>query len=276
MTGIQSILEQVRLLLVQHAPAEALQKAVPFAIVCVVAGVGLSVFGAKMSRFGITGAFAILGGLCGAFVGRETGFPAVVCGLIGSAMSGVIGYQTFRVWVAVGAAVVLSLVSLGAFGYQRVLPHMAEFQSTFGPPPAAVADAGDSFTLPSPEAQQAYRERSPQQWADELWTFVSKKDARIEHSGKGLAVAALIAGLFVGVLAVRPTLILSTSLVGTGLVTAGMATFLTHFSPQSYEALQHHPGPVGIGLGAFLVTSLVLQTLLTRNAPKPESESKSK
>jgi len=270
---INTIVEQIRTLFVQHAPAEMLQQALPFGIVCLLAGVGLCVLGAKLSRFGMTCGFAVLGGYVGVFVARETGFPQPVCGLIGAAMVALIGYQTFKLWVGVAAALVLSSVALGVFSYQRVVPHVNEFEQGTQ---MAVAESSGAFSLPTPEQQQAYRERGPKEWVTELWAFVRAKDMDVERSGRALAVTALVTGLCLGVLAMRWALILSTSLVGTLLVTTSIATLVTHASPRSYETLQHNPGLVGIGVGAFLLSSLILQTLLTRKAPANKSESTAK
>ena len=54
----------------------------------------------------------------------------LICGLVGALMIGIIGYQTFRLWVGLGAAMVLSTVALSLFGYQKIVPHMAEFDQT--------------------------------------------------------------------------------------------------------------------------------------------------
>ena len=274
MTELQSFLERARQLAVQHAPSDVLQDAVPFALACLVAGIGLSVLGAKLSRFGLTAALAMGGGVVGFYVAEETGYPSPVCGLVGSLMAGVVAFMTFRLWVGVVAAVVFSSAAMGAFGYQRVRPHLAEFNATRAVVPVA-AVAGGSFALPSPEAQKAYSERTAQAWARDLWTFVAQRDAKFESNGRVLGLVAALAGLFFGVVAVRTALILSTALAGTGLVGAGTATFLAHSVPQSYQALQGNPALLGMAAGAFFVGSLVVQTLLTRKAPAAEKKTKS-
>jgi hypothetical protein len=267
------ILEQARLFVVQHAPANVLEGALPIGIVCLVCGIGLSVLGAKLGRFGITSAFALLGGLLGSYFARETGFPTLVCGLVGAMMVALIGYQTFRFWVGLLVAAVLSSVVLGVFGYQRVAPYWTEFEQV-NPAPAIAASG--SFAVPSLEGQQAYRERSLQQWAGEFWAYATERDGGLERSGKTLALGAMVTGLFLGVLAVRWALILATALVGTALVTTAITTLLTHSVPGSYEAFQRNPALFGVGVGAFLVSSLILQTMLTRTAPRDKTKSPAK
>lgn len=266
---IASILERAQVFLEQHAPADVLQQTVPFAIVCMVAGIGLSVLGAKLARFGTTCGFVLLGAGAGIWLGRETGYSTPVCGVIGALMIGVIGHQTFRLWVGVVAAIVLSSAVMGVFGYQRLVPYVAEFDRL---PAIVAADSAGSFDVPSPEQQQAYRDVSFGQWARELWDYVGQKDLQLERNGKALGALAVITGLCLGVVAIRWALILSTAIVGTSLVTMSIAMLTTRLAPESYRAFQDRPGIVGIGVGAFLVASLVLQTMLTRQAPAAKSE----
>lgn len=270
---IAAILEQARLFVLQHAPGDLLREAVPFGIVCLVAGIGLSVLGAKLGRFGITCAFAVLGAVIGTFFARETGFSTPACGLVGALMVGVIGYHTFRLWVGLLVAVVLSSAVLGVFGYQRVIPHVAEFQQVSVTP---TAESSGTFVLPSPEKQEAYLKRTPRQWAEDFWAFVAEKDGQIGQRTRSLALGAMITGLCLGVLAVRWALIISTALVGTALVSTGIAAVLTQSVPDSCAAFEQHPNVVGIGMGAFLVSSLIVQTMLTRKAPSGKSEAKAK
>lgn len=270
---IIAILDQARVFVQQHAPSELLTEAVPFGIVCLVAGIGLSVLGAKLGRFSMTCGFVLVGGYVGSLFARETGFAAPICGLLGALMVGIIGYHTFRLWVGLLVAGVLSTVVLGVFGYQRVLPHVSEFERTG---PAGVLVAPDTFSIPTPQQQQAYLARAPREWATGLWSFVTARDDHVERNGRALAIAAMVSGLCLGVLAVRWALILSTALVGTAMVTTSLATLLTHSVPGSYQAFRQHPSMVGIGMGAFLVSSLILQTLLTRKGPSGNTTAKAK
>src|SRR3990172_2006796 len=128
MNEVETILEQARLFVVQHAPTDALRGAVPAALIFLAAGIGLSVLGAKLARFGVTTAFVVLGGVAGAKFGQEMDFHPLICVLAGGLLIGVIAYQTFRLWVGLGAAVVFSSLVLGTFGYQRVVPYVAEFE----------------------------------------------------------------------------------------------------------------------------------------------------
>jgi len=273
MNEVETILEQARLFVQQHAPTDALRGAIPAALIFLVAGIGLSVLGAKLARFGITSAFVVLGGVYGARFGQELGFHPLMCGLVGAFLIGIIAYQTFRLWVGLGAAVVFSSLVLGTFGYQQVVPYVTEFEQRAQQP---AIQSPITFAVPTPIEQQTYRDRTPRQWAEEFWAFVSQRDINVAHNSKALATVALLTGLCMGILAVRWALILATSLVGTVLVTTAAATLLTHSVPESYQAFQNNPSLVGVGVGGFLVTSLILQTMLSRKSPSAKGESAAK
>jgi hypothetical protein len=271
MNDLTPIFEQARLFVDQHLPANVQAGAIAIPIFFLAAGIGLSVLGAKLSRFGFASAFIALGALGGYYFSRVSGIPAPICALVGAGMIGAIGHLTFRLWVGVAVAAVASSLVLAAFGYQRVVPHVAEFEQqnqmlTWSPVTGAAA-----FDLPTPQEQQAYRERTPQMWAEEFWAYVTAEDVNVQRHGKSLAMAALVTGLFLGVVAMRWALILATSLVGTAMVTTGAVTLFARFAPGSYQSFLNHPGVVGMGVGALLVTSLALQTMLTRKPPPDEA-----
>ncbi len=271
MNEVASVLEQLRVFFVQHAPSSMPTGAVSVAVVCLVGGVLLSVLGAKFARFGLTTAFVLLGGLLGAGFADGLGFSRAACMPIGALLLGVIGFQTFRLWVGVASAAVLSSIVLGTFGSQRVAPHVAEFQQLS---PWVIADSSaqsipgtvEDYVIPTRDQQTTYVQRSPGQWASEFWTYLSERDASTARVGQAITALTMLGGLCLGLLAVRLALVVSTSLIGTGLVTTGMATLLTHSVPESYQAFQNSPTLIGVGIGAFLVTSLALQTMLMRKA----------
>jgi hypothetical protein len=233
-------------------------------------GAALCVLGAKLARWGITCGFVAIGGIIGAQFAGIAGFPAVPCVAIGAAAVGVIAFMTYRLWVGVAAAVVLFGIAMGAFGYDRIVPHVQNFE------PAAAWSAGQEatgdFTLLTPEQQDAYANRTPGQWFRGLWSFVRERDADAPRLFKAAGLAAVIMGLLIGVLAVRVTLILSTSIIGTFLVVSGLAALGQQFMPGVYQGSFNHPAVVGLMVGAFAISSIIVQTMLTRKAPSPPAE----
>ena len=274
MSELSTIIEQAQAFAAQHAPAEVLQEAVPLAVLLLIGGVGVSVLGAKLSRVAATFTFGVAGGTAGVVFARQSGYPLPVCIGAGVLLFGVIGYQTLRFWVGVLTAGVLSVVALGTFGYKNVVPHMAEFQQSVQ---VAPTDGDFIFSVPSPEQQEAYRDRSPGQWAKEFWAFVTERDASLAQGARSIGIIAALTGLCLGVVAMRWALILSTAMVGTGLVTTGVGTLISHYWPeQGYQAFAERPAVFGAIIGGFLVSSLIVQTALTKPAPQGKGESRKK
>lgn len=269
MTDFGITLDQIRQLLAQHIDPSTVSKAVPIAGGLLLIGLLISVFGAKFARLGITSVFVLAGIMAGRDFGIDCGFQPLLCGLIGAVALGVISFLTFRLWVGLVTGLVCASVALGAFSYQRVLPHAREFNPT----PMAQRDASASsasFSLPSPDAQNEYLGRSPSQYFGELRDFVSQRDNRAERDGRVIGVIALLGGTLLGVLAVRFTSILATSVLGTFLVASATISLLANWMPTTYQSVGQHPTMAGVGLGACLVTSLIIQYLLTRKAAQPK------
>ena len=268
MNDLAPIVHQARVFIEQSVPAGVLERTAALAILILLGGIRLSVFGAKMAKPALTGALALLGAAAGVAFTRLAGLgemPGPIIGAImGAAMFWTVAALTFRIWVGVVTAIVFSSIALGTFGYERIVPHVAEFDGMVIS--SAVAET-DGLALPARERQQPFRGRPPRQWAAEFWAFATGKDATLQANSQLVGYGALAAGLFLGVVAVRWMLILSTSILGTALVASSVATLLGSWVPGAYQTILGHPGVVGMGMGAFLVTSLVLQTLLTRKAP---------
>lgn len=274
MDQVASILEQLRLFTVQHAPDQVPTGAVPVALLLLGVGVVLSVVGAKFARFGLTTAFVVLGGLLGDRFAVNFEFSRAVCIPVGAALIGLIGFQTFRLWVGVAVAALLSAVVLSGFSVRGMLPHLSEYVDTAAPVFGEVVPAAEQeFMIPSPEEQAAYMNRDPGVWFSDFWKFLTERDANIARNTQALAILTALGGLCLGLVAVRPSLIAATSLAGTGMVVAGIGTMMASSVPSAYASVQSNPRIIGLGILAFLATSLVLQTLLMRKStvggPKP-------
>lgn len=274
MEQLASVLEQLRLFTIQHAPDAVPTGAVPVALVLLGVGVTLSVVGAKFARFGLTAAFVVLGGVLGDRFGVNFEYPRVVCVAVGAALVGLIGFQTFRVWVGVAVAALISAVVLSGFSVRGMLPHLSEYADTTTP---IFSDSNtpsiEAFTIPSPEEQAAYIKRDPGVWFSDFWKFLTERDPNIARNTQALAILTALGGMCLGLVAVRPSLIAATSLVGTGMVVAGIGTMMASSVPSAYASVQSNSRVIGLAILAFLTTSLVLQTLLMRKStvggPKP-------
>lgn len=270
MAELETVFQQVRTFVVDHTPEAVMDQTVGIAIAILGGGILVSVFGAKLARFGMAGVWGVVGGFGGAFFASRVGYPAILCVSAGILALATVGYQTYKFWVGALTGVVLCTAVLGVFGYNKVLPHLPEFeQPQLAAVDSSVVDGSDetvAFSIPTPEAQQAYAAPEPTQWASDFWGFVSAREPGVERNAWALGILALVSGLCAGVLATRTAAIVATSMVGTGMVTSSAGALFTRFAPDaSYQALHGHPGLMGMVAGAFLVSSLIVQTMITRN-----------
>jgi len=181
--------------------------------------------------------------------------------------------DVFPVGAAEGVAVaaVISSVVLGTFGYQTMLPHMSEFREA----QLAMVEDTTGFTIPTSEekAEEIDFASTVKKKGQQFWDFVVGRESGIEHRIQAIGIGSIIAGLFLGVLAVRWAMVLATSLIGTVLVTSGVATLLSSLFPGSYQSFLSHPQVAALAVGVFLTTSLALQTSLTRKSSSGEEGS---
>lgn len=267
MDQVASILDQLRLFTIQHAPDKMPTGAVPVALILLTLGIGLSVLGAKFARFALTTSFVIAGGVLGDRFAFAFDFHRAICVPIGAVLVGLIGFQTFRLWVGVAIAMLVSAFVVSGFSAKTVLPHLAEYTDTTLPAFGEGAPAGETeFAIPSPEEQAKYVNRDPSIWFSNFWKFLTERDPNIAQNTQALAILTALGGLCLGLMAVRPSLIISTSLFGTALVVSGVATLLANSVPSAYSSIESNPRIIGLGVAAFLATSLLLQTMLMRKS----------
>jgi hypothetical protein len=271
MTELSPLIEQIREFALTNAPPAVLERTVAISIAFLVLGIGLSVLGAKLAKPAMATALGLLGAAGGAFYAQHAGFNQIIGALAGAAMFSLVAHLTFRIWVGVATAAVLSSLALGTFGFQHVAPHLAEFDGmvTWSP-----TEGSQTFAVPTPDEQTAYREHNLNEWAGEFWSFATARDGALPINTQLVGFGAAAAGLFLGVVLVRWMLILATSVAGTMLVTTAAATVLSRFLAESYQPLLNHSGVMGMVVGAFFVSSLIIQTLLTRKARESGQEAK--
>lgn len=274
MDQVASILEQLRLFTIQHAPGGVPTAAIPVALILLVGGVALSVLGAKFARFGLTSAFVVAGGVLGDGFAQSFQFNRILCVAGGALLIGIIGFQTFRLWVGVAIAMLLSAMVVSGFSAKGVLPHLSEYADTSSPIFGEATPSGEpGFSIPTRDQQTEYVNPDPRTWFANFWKFLTERDPNMARNTQALAILTALGGLCVGLMAVRPSLILSTSLIGTTMVIAGMGTLMASSVPSAYASVQSNPRLIGLGVAAFLATSLLLQTMLMRKStvggPKP-------
>lgn len=271
MSKLQPFLDQANAYLTSFSAGGLDYRMLLSALLALVGGVLLCVMGAKLARVGVTVALALGGLAFGAEYGARLGMPAPLGAALAGGMLATIGFLTFRLWAGVLTGLVACTLALSVFGYRNVAPHAADFQP-LGMSVAAQDTLAVSASHGSSSATGEFLPTPPREWLRQFWDFVRSRNATITSDAEPIVAAALLIGLFLGVLAVRGMLILSTSLVGTSLVFGGAVTLLSQIAPSSLAALEGSPGAMGMAAGGFLVSSLILQALLTRKNREPDSE----
>ncbi|MFQ5461001.1 MAG: hypothetical protein ACE5E5_00065 [Phycisphaerae bacterium] len=269
MPDFSARLEQVHQFFVQHLPPEALANMVPVAVLVLIAGITISVLGAKLARVALMLGFAAVGIIGGKHFAEISGYSLPLCVIAGCGMVAAIGHLTFRLWVGAAVGAVLTVLALGVFSYDKLIPQINEYEQARL---VAVQGDGDGFVIPTAQQKASYIAQKPAELVREFWTFATGKDPSIENRALSVGLAAMVIGLFLGVVAVRWALVLATSLAGTILVASGVCALLAEFLPSSYRALVGSSLAGGITLGGFFLTSVLLQGLLTR---KPLADSRS-
>lgn len=275
MEQVATILEQLRQFSVQHAPGGVPTGAIPVALFFLIIGVALSVVGARFARFGMTSVFVLLGGVLGQRFAESFDYSQPICIPVGSLLFGIIGFQTFKVWVGAAIAFLLSMLVVSGFGAKNIVPHFVDYSETsplnIGQPELP----GDTqFTIPTRDEQSAYVNGDPRTWLTGFWKFLTERDPGLARNTQALGILTALCGLCVGLMAVRPSLIVSTSLIGTAMVATGVMTLLSSSVTSTYESIQANPRLIGLGVAAFLATSLVLQTMLMRKTTLGDSAPK--
>ncbi len=272
MSDLQTILEQLQLYGQQFLPAGMTSNVGIAAVVVFTAGCVTCVLGAKLAKVGITGAFVVIGTILGVYFAKLTGFATAPCLLVGAATMGVIGALSQRIWVGALFALVLSGIVMSAFGMQRIVPHVQQYDPVTIIAQNASEGVIQASVAEDPEAIQAGLRESADYWLRDFWSFVIQKDASVSNHVSALLLATAVIGAFIGVIAVRFALIASTSMVGTVMILGSLATFLQHANPDYYIAGYNHPGLIGTAFGVLVAASMIVQTILTRESSSSSAE----
>lgn len=264
MDAVSQFLDRAQLLVQNHVPQEV---SVPVmtatAIGLIVIGLGSAVLGAKLARGVLITSFVVMGLMAGVAVGHRVDAPEIVAGLVGAGIGGAMGYFLHRLWVGIAAGVLMSMLVTGTYGAYHLVPHLDAYEQSHGAIPA-VTDG--HFTTPDPQTQEARLNPQFTDWSKGFWNYVNEKAPQVTRNLEIITPALACLGVLMGLVAVRLTLVLMTSVAGIVLLTSGLAALVHQFRPELYETTMQHPEAIGAAFGVFLIGSLVLQTLLTRPA----------
>ena len=271
MNALDQLGEQLRQFAEHHVPTEATVPVfVAGPIVIVAIGLITAVLGAKLARPSLTLAFAIAGAAFGAGVGSSYDISQPLAASIAAVVMGLAGFFLHRLWVGVITCVLFASLATGTYGTHRLIPQIEQYPQ---PPPEVLAQAPETFTVPTPQAQDTHLNPQFKTWAKAFWTDANQRDKSLTRDLVLAGATAGVLGLLLGLVAVRMTLILVTSLIGTTLLISGGTALVHEYQPDFYQACVANPSVAGIMGGVCLLASMILQLLLTRSE-KSRRESK--
>jgi hypothetical protein len=267
---ITQVLEQLRGMWELHVPAQYHPPAAPTGFALLMLGIGIAVLGARMARGGLTLAFALAGGLVAfAFRTHVNWNPPVVLGA-GMLAGALCGFLLFRLWIGVAAAGLCAALAVGFYGSRNVAPHFVSYDSTHNfngvftvPEALPEARASDSAAADSIPTLEAHFDQF-KSWCRGFWLYVQSQESDVNVWIAGIALGAGLFGFLLGSVLPRLTLIAGSASLGTLLVLSGFAALAHYANTQVYDAAISRPRVVGLVGVVLLVTSVVLQALLTR------------
>lgn len=281
-TQWSATVSQIQQFLEQHLPSDVTSHAGLGAAGAILGGVVLCVLGAKLARVAFTIGWALAGGMLGLKIAEAAGIHSVAGAAVFAAGLGMIGYMTYRLWVGVLTAGVLTAMVLAAFGYHRVAPRLEDYNRQKSPyllmiHQTETSDDG-TFTIPTQQEQAAYRDGAFKQQIEQFWSYVQSQDQTVQPHMRALTATALVFGLLIGLSSVRMMLILSTALLGTVLLGSGFVGVVNLVFPGFAGTAAQHPIISAVALGLCLLVSIILQARLTRarqeQEESPEKEGK--
>lgn len=265
MMDMSLLVQEVETFVQQYVSPEVLSQAGMAALLALIAGIAISVLGAKLARFVLTSACVVAGAALGLnVIARDTGFNPALCMVVAAALIGGAGYLCYRLWIGFAMAALLSAAALGTFSVERVLPYVAAVQSD---PTLISAQVTPGVELTIPTLPDADTTSTASEALREYWTYAKVQDATLQPHARSLAVVASVAGLLIGMALVRFSTILFTSVVGTLLVGTGITGLISALQPGFYRTAVEHPAIGGATLGLCFLFSVILQTRLTRTPP---------
>jgi hypothetical protein len=223
-------------------------------LVAVVAGVFLAFRCARYER-GVVCMFALLLGAWAGFrVSLLIDSPGPISAAVGAVAVAVIGYRTYRWWLAAGSVVVLfslaMLFQLGRGDLQRYLPAASASSGT---------STGDQVQLRTPEEQA--RNLYPAA-PDQLAKFRERVVAELGELGiRGWLLPALagIVGLILAIWALRTFAVVWIGLLGAAMAIMGLSTFVGAHWPDARAELIARPQFTAYAIAGLWLLGLILQ-----------------
>lgn len=255
----ESILQTIR----HHVPAELTSNVLVVAGLTGAIGLVLSLWGAKVFRAAIVAAFVGLGAWGGLAADQWLNLGMWFCVISCALLSGAIGLVLYRLWVGVGWALILSSVALSVLASKSAVPHWQPFQDT-RTAQAVLIDG--SFQPPSVEQQAQFNSPELGQVFADFGGYLSENVPNIKRNSVLIGGLAGTAGLLMGLLAVRFTMILASSITGVILLTSTTMYGLSRYRPDLLEQWTSKPAAVLAAMGIGVLLAMFAQWIQDRKS----------
>jgi hypothetical protein len=251
----REMIDRIVALLETCVPAERLTEAFWPAAGCVLAGLVLMFWGARMIRGLILLACMGAGGYMGWIVAQHFGRPSAL---------GVIGMALARLWISALSAASAALVALAVYGFYQDIPtRFGQFTRSYRQP---APTAENEFPLGERGAAMTRVAEGPGWMAYRFAVELHRRGDPLLWSTLGWVGGAALAGLILGLVASRWAMILWTSLAGLLLMTGGSLVLVAGHWPQWHEVIAANALPIFAGLGLIWLMAVLAQWRGTRSA----------
>ena len=263
-SGIEPVLELIR----YHVPPAWLSSALAGAGVVGFLGLILALWGTRVFRPVLVLAFAAGGAWVGLAGNQWLGLGQWFCLISAALVFGALGFVLYRLWVGVGWAALLVCAGLSVLGYRQALPHWEAFdQSRL----TEAILAEDAFQPPTVEEQASFNQPDPAVVLGKFGSYLAENVPHIQRNALLIIVLVGVVGLLMGLVAVKFTVILASSLVGVSLLGSAVGYGLQRFEPEILERALGRPAAVWAGLGLAVVLSMAIQWFQVRRGRPVEA-----
>jgi hypothetical protein len=239
-----------------HMPAGDLSIPLWPTLGALLAGIVLSLAGAKLLRAAVALCFTGAGVALGSILAERFAFSTIVGVLGGAALFGAIGYLLFRPWMALLCGVIAVVVVAGATTAQD-LPAVWQGFEDHRIAAGAVGDEG--FAIPTAEAQAAEQTMTLAAYGREFVEYVQQYQPELARKTVVMSALAFAIGFFFGLFFHRVAMVLGTVALGTLLIGGAGLLLGERYWPQAVDRVLAHPR-IGLGVAAgWMVLSILTQ-----------------
>lgn len=244
-------LRQIEELLRYHLPTDEFAIPPGSIAMSLLAGLVLSLFGARLVRFCLGIIFMGGGGVIGGYFARQYGYSPLPGILIGAVLLGVIGYFLFRMWVSALAGVLLAVIAAGVVAMPEMPALVQQFEQS------RTGGATSDYLLPAANQQEEEKPLLLSQYCIECGQFIQARRPELVRNTAIVSALAFLLGSAIGLFAYQWAMILGTTITGAALLISGLAPLANRYWPQAIEWIHGNPKPaMGILAGWMLLAIL--------------------